>query len=339
MCDNKHNQPCVVCSGMIDVAQTVLDKGFLKLKSAFKMVSPDITYTALHARRKLLQIPLVSLGIGDQSKGNYSIYLVEKQCSVQYKVFKSLLSNWINGQEKKSPKVNLKKETVKELLRLAESSGEIQRLKYAIVKAAGMSSTQAKNTYGFDDMTTKIGEVESALEDAAAIRDAIQSIAEVEDQAILHSLGIYDTTSENESECSDGSETDSDNPEDGDSALSGVYGEFLTVNSEKTKIMQLEEQAGKQASAEEGETDSLNNHQLVDILRCCGPNWIEFVRMVTGMQEKKQPNLTENMLSEFATKLSSLNLNNKEMCLIDHQDRHISFKNVAKTRKKMWMMV
>ncbi len=65
VCNNKHNQPCVVCSKMINVAQTVLDKGFLKLKTAFKMVSPDLTYTALHARTKLLQMPLVSLRIGD----------------------------------------------------------------------------------------------------------------------------------------------------------------------------------------------------------------------------------------------------------------------------------
>ena len=94
---------------MINVAQTVLDKGLLKLKTAFKMVSPDVTYTALHARRKLLQIPLVSLGIGDRGKGNYSIYLVEKQCSVQYKVLQSLLNNWINCQDMKSPEVYLRK--------------------------------------------------------------------------------------------------------------------------------------------------------------------------------------------------------------------------------------
>jgi hypothetical protein len=37
---------------MIKVAQTVLDEGFLKLKTAFAMVSPNVTYTALHACTK-----------------------------------------------------------------------------------------------------------------------------------------------------------------------------------------------------------------------------------------------------------------------------------------------
>ena len=109
---------------------------------------------------------------------------------------------------------SLLKETVKELPKLAESSGERQPLKYAIVKAAGMSSTQTKETYGFYKMSTKISEVESALEDAAAIHDAIENIADIKDQAILYSLGIYDTTGEDESDSSDGSETDSDISED-----------------------------------------------------------------------------------------------------------------------------
>lgn len=320
VCNNKHNQPCVVCSRMINVAQTVLDKGFLKLKTAFKMVSPDVTYTALHARRKLPQVPFVSLGIGDRRKGNYTIYLVEKQCSVQYKVLQSLLNNWINCGEGKSSEVNLSKETVQELLKLAESSGERQRLKYAIVKAAGMSSTQAKETYGFNDISTKIREVESALEDAAAIREAIENIAEIKDQAILDSLGIYDTTIGDESESSDDSETDSDTSEDSEGILCRVYGGSEAAKKDEAEITRLE-QVDKQESAEKIDTNSLDDQQLVNILLYCDLNWIEFARVVTGMQENKQPNLTENMLAEFARKLSSLNFNNEEKGLIDQSKK------------------
>ena len=55
----------------------------------------------------------------------------------------------------------------------------------------------------------------------------------------------------------------------------------------------------------------------MSILRSCDLNWIEFVRVVTGMQESKKPNLAENMLAEFARKLTSLHLNNEEKGLID----------------------
>lgn len=199
-----------------------------------------------------------------------------------------------------------------ELLKLAESHGERQRLKYAIVKAAGMSSSRAKDMYGFNDMSSKNSEVESALEEAAAIRDAIQNIAEVKDQVIILSLGIYDTTTESEGETSDGSETDSDIREDDEDILFRVG---TATNEDEAHSMQLE-QSGKQVSAEETETSSLYDQQLVDILRCCDLNWIEFARIVTGMEENKQPNVTENMLLEFAGKLSNLNLN-KEECLVD----------------------
>ena len=199
-----------------------------------------------------------------------------------------------------------------EFLKLAESHRERQRLKYAIVKSAGMSSSRARDLYGFNDMSSKISEVESALEESATIRDAIENIAEVKDQAILRSLGIYDTTteSEDEGETSDGSETDSDIPGDDEDILFRVD---AATNMDEPQMMQLE-QSGKQESAdtEETETSSLEDQQLIDILCCCDLNWIEFAHIVTGIQENKQPNVIENMLLEFAGKLSSLNLTKEE---------------------------
>ena len=172
----------------------------------------------------------------------------------------------------------LRKETVKGLLKLAESSREPQCLKYAITKAAGMSSSQAKVTYGFNDMSSKISVVENALEDAAAIRDAIENIAKVEDLAILHSLGIYDTTVENESDKSDGSETDSDTPDDDEGILCGVNGGSVAANKDEAQVMRFE-QFGRNVCAEETETSMMDDDQLIDILRCCDLNWIEFVRL------------------------------------------------------------
>ena len=46
----------------------IIDKGHLKLKDAFIMTSPGATYTSLHARRKLLQMSLVSIGVGDKKR-------------------------------------------------------------------------------------------------------------------------------------------------------------------------------------------------------------------------------------------------------------------------------
>ena len=180
-----------------------------------------------------------------------------------------------------------------------------------------MSSSRAKDMYGFNDMSSKISEVESALDESATIREVIENIAEVKDQTILRSLGIYDATteSEDEGETSDGSETDSDISGDDEDILFRVD---AAENMGEPQMMQLE-QSGKQESAdtEETETSSLDDQQLIDILRCCDLNWIEFACIVTGIQENKQPNETENMLLEFAGKLSSLNLTKEEERLVD----------------------
>ena len=54
---------------MLQVAITVLEKGFCSLSSAFAIASPHIAYTAERARRKLLHLPLVSVRIGTPSEG------------------------------------------------------------------------------------------------------------------------------------------------------------------------------------------------------------------------------------------------------------------------------
>jgi hypothetical protein len=195
-----------------------------------------------------------------------------------------------------------------------------------------MSSSRAKVTYGFNDMSSKISEVESALEDAAAICDAIENIAKVKDQAILLSLGIYNTTVENESDDSDGSETDSDAPDDDEGILCGVNGGSVAANQDEAEVMRLE-QFGKNASAEETKTSTMDDDQLIDILRCCDLNWIEFVCVVTGMQENKELNLTENMLTEFTRKLPSLNLNDQEKDLIDQSRQVYLLQNWRKDKE------
>lgn len=92
VCSTIHKQPCENCCGLLQVAKEVLQKGFLRLKSAFEMAFPDATYKSSHARRRMLQMPLVSLGIGKESRGSYSIFLVEKQDRAKYSILQSLLN-------------------------------------------------------------------------------------------------------------------------------------------------------------------------------------------------------------------------------------------------------
>ena len=273
VCCKRHAQPCSLCFAMLKVAQKVIEDGYMKLKVAFEIVSPNVTYTALHACRKLLQMPLATLGIGERSKGNYCVFLVEKNSSVHYNIFKSLLNNLVTCKQKEKPV--LSRETVNKLLKLAESEGEKQRLKFAIVGAAGLSSTKAKSIYGFDDMAAKTKEVKDALEEATAIREVIENIAESKDRALLNSFGIYDSDS---SEGSDNSETDS---EQEDTDVTVGNDDKVDSATDVTGRNLREDSARNVTEDQEFYTKKLtiNDDQLLSILYQCELNWLEFVRV------------------------------------------------------------
>ena len=60
----------VIVKELSKVASEVIACGFMKLKSAFQLVSPDVLqYKASEARRKLLRMPLACISVGDRSKG------------------------------------------------------------------------------------------------------------------------------------------------------------------------------------------------------------------------------------------------------------------------------
>ena len=309
VCCKRHAQPCSVCFNMLKVPQKIIADGYMKLKVAFKMVSPNVTYTSLHARRKLLQMLLASLGIGERSKGNYRVFLVEKNSSVHYNIFKSLLNNLVTGEQK--DKTVLSRETVDKLLKLAESEGEKQRLKFAIVGSAGLSSTKAKSIYGFDDMTAKTKKVKDALEEATAIREVIENIAKSNVRALLNSLGIYDSDS---SETSDNSETDS---EQEDADLSGSNDD--QVGSPTDVVERNHEDSARDVTEYQ---EFFNDEQLLSILYQCELNWVKFVGVTGEMQRSQSTSSLESVLNTFATRLHNFHLKECELYVIE-QSRQV----------------
>ena len=68
-CSTVHSATCIECSRMLHVASCIIEHGFLSLSSAFAVASPGVSYTAEHARSKLLQLPVVSVRIGNPLEG------------------------------------------------------------------------------------------------------------------------------------------------------------------------------------------------------------------------------------------------------------------------------
>ena len=68
-CSTYHQSQCLMCDRILTVAEIVLAEGYVNLSRAFSMVAPNAKYTAEKARRRLLRMPLVSICIGDSTKG------------------------------------------------------------------------------------------------------------------------------------------------------------------------------------------------------------------------------------------------------------------------------
>ena len=79
-CQNSHTFQCIKCERFINVSKKVLKEvlkevfkevlkeGYCLLSEAFRIVAPDVKYIAEHARRLLLQMPLVAVRIGDPKR-------------------------------------------------------------------------------------------------------------------------------------------------------------------------------------------------------------------------------------------------------------------------------
>jgi len=94
VCVERHQPTGMRCScqGLLKVARHIVKEGWINLKDAFILSSPGKVYSPLHARQKLLQMPLAAIAIGNPQQGNHRLVLVQKQQFVNYKIFQSLLS-------------------------------------------------------------------------------------------------------------------------------------------------------------------------------------------------------------------------------------------------------
>ena len=124
------------------------------------MVSPEVKYTAEHARRKL---PIISVRIGDPKKGNSLIILMEKFYGTNYPKLGAILNGLVSLNPTSSDGGKLQKSVVNMLLSIAQSDRERKCLRYAIYSASGMTPTEARRKLGLGNMKAVPKEVGEAV--------------------------------------------------------------------------------------------------------------------------------------------------------------------------------
>lgn len=146
------------------------------------------------ARRHLLQMPLVSVRIGNPAKGNSFTILIEHCHGVDYSKISLVLDGFLSPCANQNPQ-GLEKGCVKMLLTLATSDREREVMRYAIFKASGMSATRARRQYGFECMVEHSARVQEAIVETQRIHESVEDNAKIQAKALSASFGIEQSSS------------------------------------------------------------------------------------------------------------------------------------------------
>ena len=283
-CLTKHVQPCNRCSRMLQVATTIHKEGYCTLSDAFSVVSPCVRYTAQHARSKLLQMPLACLRV-DYRPGVSKCFLVEHHPSVNYENLTSLLRCIMERQQPKSSVPPLDKATVKSLLGLCQSDKERECIRYAVFKASGVSSTQARKQFGFENMVERSKRVEACIDHAKYIRKSLDELARSRERSVLMSLGIQPDSSDSSSV---GESTDDEDD---------YYCNRLDQSQSKVGSLDWQDLLPK----------------LSEIVRQSEFNWFEVVSRVEALVGI---NNSDEVITEMSSSIEKLQLGHKEQKLL-----------------------
>ena len=85
---------------------------------------------------------------------------------------------------------SLSKNEIKSLLAICQSDRKRVCVRYAAYKASGVTATQARKQFGFEQMNQRSKKVEETLKHAQYIRQAIDKLARTKELAVLHALGV-----------------------------------------------------------------------------------------------------------------------------------------------------
>lgn len=77
ICEQEHGQPCPDCPPLLHAAEMILQSHICSLPDVFKSSFPGVTYAAENAKRRLLQMPITTLRLGQPSTGKTKIVVME----------------------------------------------------------------------------------------------------------------------------------------------------------------------------------------------------------------------------------------------------------------------
>ncbi len=288
ICAQEHSQPCPHCPPLFCAARLILQGHICSLPDVFRLSFPGVTYTAENAKRKLLQMPLVTLRLGQPSTGNSKTVVMEKFDQVNYQSLQGILEEaWLSNSRQS---IAISRPEVAQLLKFAQSDRERDTIRYALYKASGLTPTAARRQLGLpENMNSKQKEVEECIEQCMRIHKEFDQIVSTR---IKLTTNMYD---------SDSGELDSD----------------MDTHTSSCSSEELDSDMDTYTSSKGAE--SLAENEITNlgiIIRRCDFNWFEFMEQINDNQQMADQFYTHHLRSFSEEELKQIK-NSYEAYLAD----------------------
>ena len=302
-----------MCTGLLTVAKRIADDVYIRLTEAFSISSPGVKYKSTIAKRKLLQMPLAAIRI--KGKNNLAVFLLPRESNLE--LARSLLSRLDSelGVFCKEHAKNSSVISIKSVLLAAESDAERERITYAVAAASGESNTKLRSIYAFEDIQRRKQRVENALREAREIREAVDSIANIQEKAVLSSFGIH--VDSDDSDKDEESESDTENEEGNNNRESHEDDRVNGTNEESAVVIDIAHQFPLNKQITDTGSVYQNSHELMDLRRACELNWFLFVEVLKQKLNSYTKAVIDQILLDFSGQLHLPKLNEREESIVE----------------------
>jgi hypothetical protein len=248
-----------------------------------------------------MQLPVVVFKLC-QKPGMQKLYVIEKNDWIDYQTLVSLVHKF--SLQTQLDKTGIAKETLRDLCSLVSTESDRKLIKFAVCEASKYSNTKAKEHLGIQQLASLKNNVQSALEQATAIRREVTDLATAREMSALRCLGLYDCMSGSESDCESTASTNQN-----DSQI-----EWLSEDSD-----------------DESDTAPVHNHvdpdvglnkqpkdlpptseHLLLMLRESNLNWFAFVPQLKLLMRTSSHHVIDQVLLDFQENLDAFDLNDME---------------------------
>ena len=236
-------------------------------------------------------MPLAAIRI--KEKNNHAVFLLPRESNLE--LAQGLLSR-LDSELDVSCKEHAKNSSVisiKSVLLAAESDAEREKITYAVAAASGESNTKLRSISGFEGIQRRKQRVENALREAREIREAVDSVANIQEKAVLSSFGIE--VDSDDSDEDEESESDTEHEEGNNNRESYEDDRVNGTNEESAVVIDIAHQFPLNKQITDTGSVYQNSHELMDLLRAWELNWFLFVEVL----KQKLNNYTKAVIDQI----------------------------------------